>query len=170
MDLAEASNQPVELDLAGETYRARCLTLAEWGELQAWYKRAVPSPLERVARALQSAEARGEPVPRWVAEILADQAIGASAVWPPRLGTAEWLRGLDSAEAGVAEFVWHALRRDNPGLTREAAANLSDRAAQPELNALLNVAVFGRPPDPKSPAPTPAAESPAGPSATTGGG
>jgi hypothetical protein len=169
MDLAEATNQPIEILLGGEPFLARALKLSEWGELQAWYKRAVPSPLERVARAIAAAKDRGEPIPAPVAELLADQAIAASAVWPPRIGTVEWLRGIDGVEGGVAEFFWHSLRRDNPGLARDDATRLAASASPDEVAALESVVLLGKLPAPKSAGPAAPSRPGPTPSGTTGG-
>jgi hypothetical protein len=154
VDSAEASNQPIELALGGEAYRAKALTRREWGELQAWLKREVPGPIERVASAASEAEARGCPIPQATLRAMADRAIERAAHWPPAPGSNEWLDLLNTTEGGEDEFVWHALRRDNPTLSRDGVAPLIARMSGPEMIDLISVALYGRPPAPKSPGST----------------
>lgn len=172
MDLAEASNQPIPVALAGREYPARCLSAREWGEMQAWFKRACPSNTETTARAIVAAESRGEPWPPELRRLALDVAADKDRHWPPRVGTAAWLAEVDAAEGGPAEFVYCVLSRTVPGLTRDDAARIADGAAGVELAALASVAFRGKLPDPFRSAPAPAAtaagEPSPPPSGTTG--
>lgn len=168
MDLAQATGAVETIDLAGEEFRVRLLTLKEWGELTAWLKRRNPSPLTRAARAIDQAAELGEPLSAAAREQLLEHAQRAALSWPPRIGSQEWLDALDRTDGGHAEFIYLALSKTDPAFTRDHAEALAGRFVGRDFNELLRVSFYGTP-TALAPKARPAAEA-AAPSPTTGPG
>jgi hypothetical protein len=126
MDLATLTNAPREVTLAGKVYKVSALTLAEWGELQAWLKDNVPDPVERALAQLAKAKAAGVDVqPEDRLALLKEARIEAKA-WPPRVATTAWIEAIESVGNGVAMYVFVVLRKHQPGITLEAAKAIAN--------------------------------------------
>ncbi len=120
MDIAEHTDQPISIDLDGESYGFSELSIEGLGRLQAWIKRASPHPIEAVKPHLKGLE----PADR--AALLAD-ARRAAESWPPEIGTGAAAQVLLGREEGRVETLWEALKVHQPQTTREAAARLARR-------------------------------------------
>ena len=161
MDLIQATNAPVPLELAGSNYPARALKFKEWGAFQAWLERALPNPIARAVRALDQLRASGTPADPATEELVLDHAQKEAAAWPPRVGSKAWLDAVDAAPSGLAELVRACLAPTNPAFDAAAAEALAERLAAPDVVRLVNLCVFGVR-DPKAPGP-PAEAAPAAP-------
>ena len=152
MDLAHASGQPIEIALAGATYRVRVRPLGELGGLQAIYKREIPSPLLRAAEALDQAEARGVKLSEPTRRLLISQAHREAKHWPPLIGSLAWLSDVD--EAGLAADVLHfALKPEHPELGKADCEAIWREATDAELAAFVAAFFRGKAPgdaDPKA--------------------
>lgn len=160
MDLAQATNAPERLTLAGREYEVRSLTLAQWGELCAWLKRAKPSPVTEALRALRELAELGTPATELERDALLTHAQLAARTWPPTFGGYRWLDALAEADGGDSQFIGHVLRCNGHDVDDQAARAIAKSMTQDEFNDLIRVAYFGDPPGPKSPA------APASPSLT----
>lgn len=160
MDIAQATNTPEVLDLAGERFPVRPLTFAEWGQLQAFIKRHAEGPVARVARELRDARAAGEPYDEETANQLLSHAHREAVNWPPRVGSWQWFEALDRCEGGATEIVLLVLSRTVPDLTRERAAAIAEKATRDEFGDFIYFALYGErvAPAPKSEAASAAAE------------
>lgn len=153
MDLSVATNQPEAVTLGGETHLARPLTMKEWGKLQAWIKRELPSPVKRALDGLQQAKDDAVQYDLDVMQHVLDHAQQQALAWPPRIGSAAWFDLLNHIEGGVGQYVFTVLSLCNPALTAQEAEQLAKRASDTELAELTRWVLYGKPPVPKSPAP-----------------
>jgi hypothetical protein len=149
MDLAEATRQPIPVKLAGKDYTIRPRTLAELGELQAWFKRAIPSPIVRAAESIEEARRRGVAMPESARALIYAEAVKAAATWPPRLGSMAWLEALDAANA-EHEVVRFALAPTHPEVTDDIAQAIMAEATGEELGVVTYILFMGKHPDPKA--------------------
>jgi hypothetical protein len=117
MDLAEHTDQPTEVIVAGKTYLFSELTIEAMGRLQAWIKANVPHPLKALQGQLDgfSAEDRAT---------LLDQARKEAAHWPPSIGTPAAAQALASSREGMAEVIYEGLRGANPEAPRDSAISI----------------------------------------------
>lgn len=144
--LDELTAAPRRLTLAGIEFTVAPLELREWGELQAWFKDNVDSPLKAIASALAllpEAERR---------EALAG-AMDRQLRWPPRVATEEWLNAISATTGGDAQFLWTVLRKHHPEITLDQANRLSEKATAAESLAVIFQAIGIEPP-PKAQAPS----------------
>lgn len=169
MDIATATNAPDVLPIGGVGYSVRTLTLAEWGELQAWLKRTATHPIKRATEAIEQARDAGQAMAPWLQDAVLGQAQREAMRWPPRIGTQEWLAALDSVDDGFAHFLHAALKTVPLDECRELAA----KATAEEVAGLVGFLFYGSRPDPKGPTSSPTTDSttttPTPPSPTTGG-
>jgi hypothetical protein len=168
VDLAVMTKQPLDVELAGKAWRLKPRTYSELGELQAWFKRSVRSPLVRTMESLEQARSLGVAIEAPVRELMVRVATEKLATWPPRVGSVAWLEAVE--EAGLEPHVVHfALSALHPELTVDQAAELCREAAPGETGVIAFALFSGRLPDPKAgvtPTTTTTGESP--PSGTTG--
>jgi hypothetical protein len=150
MDLAQALNRPEIIRFGGREFPVRQLRLSEWAALQAWLKRAHPSPVTAAALALQEARERGLAVGPDVADLLLNHAQASARKWPPAVASAEWLRALDAAEGGTALFVQTVLAAGGTDVTAAEAAGLAEASSQDEFDELMRAAFCGDAPAPKA--------------------
>jgi hypothetical protein len=149
LDLATATAQPIPLTLAGRPYLAKPRTLDELGELQAWVKRTIPSPLVRTYESIESAHRHMVNVRAETRDAALRVANEAEASWPPRVGSLTWAQALENANQ-VPYFIRWALLPCHPDLTTEAAHAIYQDANAGELLDLIAASVLGRAPGPKS--------------------
>ncbi len=148
MDLAQLTNAPREIEVAGRTYKVSALKLKEWGSVQAWIKDNVPSPLG----ALKSADLDG--LSNADKRTLLDVAVRQQRDWPPRVGSAAWLEALDH-DGGHAMFLHAILSKHQPSFTEADAEALAERLTTGEILPLILVGLGIEDERPKnSPAPT----------------
>lgn len=118
MDLATFTNAPKDVVLAGHAYQVSALQLREWGIVQAWIKANVPSPIG----AIRSEDLEGlNPSDR---RVVLESAAIAQRNWPPKPGTLAWFQALDNP-GGHEEFLFTALLKHQPSITRETVAEMS---------------------------------------------
>jgi hypothetical protein len=146
LDLAIATKQPVPVTLAGREYLIRPRTLDELGELQAWYKRAVASPLTRALSAIESSKGHGFTLRAETRDAMLSVALAADASWPPRVGSLAWARAVEDSGEFPHVIRW-ALLPCQP--TKAEAAALYESTGPGDLLAILYAAVLGKAPDPK---------------------
>jgi hypothetical protein len=146
MDLAQAVGAVEVVDLAGEEFPVRLLTLKEWGAVTAWLKRANPSPVTRAVRAIDEAAADGAPLSAPAREALLDHAQRAALSWPPRLGSSEWFDAIDRTDGGPAKLIFEVLSKADAAFTSERAEVLARRFEIRDYSELLRVALYGTPP------------------------
>lgn len=158
MDLAQATGAIESIDLAGQSYPIRALTLNEWGKLQAWLKKHHPSPVTRAAEAIKQARDAGAPLDQATQDDLLDHAQRAALTWPPRVGTRSWLDAIESAEGGLEHLLHAVLSAADPAATPERAELLARAVPVEGWIELISLALHGRPSAPKAaPAARPAA-------------
>lgn len=166
LSIDQATNAPTQISLGGASFHVRTLTLAEWGELQAWLKRNAPSPIERAAEAIKRASDDGKPMPQWIRDEILSNAQEQSLRWPPKVGTLPWLEALDATTDGMATLL-HRAFRELQTVTLEQCRELAEKATQEEIGLLVGFLFFGLDPKAASGAatetPTPLTESPASP-------
>jgi hypothetical protein len=146
MDLSQATGAVETVDLAGEEFPVRLLTLREWGAVTAWLKRANPSPVTRAVRAIDEAAADGAPLSATAREALLDHAQRAALSWPPRLGSTDWFDAFDRTDGGGARLIFEVLSKADPAFTTERAEALAGRFETRDYSELLRVALYGNPP------------------------
>jgi hypothetical protein len=147
LDVLTNAVRPVTL--AGKSYPVRQLKLKEWGELQAWLKSVVPSPVTLAIKALAEASNDG-PVPQPVQDALFRQAQEESRRWPPKVGSMTWLKALDEIEGGRARFLRVSLLAGGTDVTEDEAESIVASASLRELMDLMTVCLMGDPPVPKA--------------------
>jgi len=140
---------PRDFALAGRVFPVSGLTPYQLGQLEAFLKDAIPSPLSEF-RALV---AEGGFAPEERAELFKaakdrmepqyTQDGFQTGGWPPTFNSAEGQRVLFNG-AGLAHFLWVVLSKHTPALTRDDAATLaphltvSDLARLSELISVAN--------------------------------
>ena len=111
---------PRPVAVAGRGFLVRPATLRDLAEIQGWLDARFPDPLDAIGEQLFGPEpAQGTERDRLLTE--------AELAWdegPPLWDDARGAALLATAE-GASVLLWVALRRDNPGFTPEAAADLS---------------------------------------------
>jgi hypothetical protein len=148
LDIATATNAPDVLPIGGVGYSVRTLTLAEWGELQAWLRRTATHPIKRATEAIEQARDSGAAMAPWIQDVVLGQAQREAMRWPPRIGTQEWLAALDSVDDGLAQFLAVALKP----VALEECRELAQRIEPAELASLIGFLFYGERPGPKAPA------------------
>ena len=149
MDLAEFSREPIDLTLAGQSFRVRPRPLKELGPLQAWFKRTIRTPLVRAAEAVEQLRRLKLPVSAVVEGLILAQAQREELAWPPVIGSFAWLDAVDRADQ-AAEVVRYALAPLHPEITLERAKELLEAAEPGEVGTLTAVLFTGKLPDPKA--------------------
>jgi hypothetical protein len=150
MDLATATGRKIyEVTIGGEAYRVSALAAEDWADFQEWIRIHIYNPMTRALRQLDEAEAAGVRISKPSREAMLEVARKASRSWPPKPGTAEWVECLQEDGADGPLF-WVALRKHNPGMTREKAAELAGLVDADGLWRLGLAAVGGDPDDPKA--------------------
>lgn len=144
--LDELTAAPRRMKLAGIEFTVAPLELREWGELQAWFKDNVPSPLASVAKGV-------ELLPDAERKEILSGAMERQLRWPPRVATEEWFNAISAATGGDAMFLWVVLRKHHPEITIEQANRLSERASAEESLAVIFQAI-GIATPPKATAPS----------------
>jgi hypothetical protein len=146
-DVITNARHPVTL--AGRDLLFRPLEQWEWGELQAWVKSKLPSPVAVAIRALAEASKDG-PVPQPVQDALFRQAQEESRRWPPRAASPDWFRVLGSIEGGDAQFLYAAAKASGCEITLDDARAIERSIARDEFWWVVNLCVFGEQPVPKA--------------------
>lgn len=96
MDIATLSGCPRKIILScGESVHVSPLKVRDWGQLQAWLRDNVPSPLA-------VAQSNLELVPMAKEDRQSVLSHAALQPWPPRVGGRGWLEAIDRAEDQVA--------------------------------------------------------------------
>lgn len=168
MDLAQATGVPEPVELAGQDYPVRLLTMREWAALSSWLKKESPSPVTRAAQAIKQARLAGEPFDIATEKALLDHAQQAALNWPPRIGSSEWFEAISRVDGGDVRLLYEVLSKTDLGFTLEKAEALAPRIDREEWADLVRVSFYGTHPVPK-PTPAPASTSaPVSPSPTNG--
>jgi hypothetical protein len=149
MDLAQATGVPETVKLGGEEYSVRLLSHREWGAVQAFLKRELPSPVTRVGVAIDEARAAGTPLSKSAVDQLYDRAEAAATHWPPQHGSQAWLNALSGIDGGDAQVLFEVLSKTDPAFTIEKAAALAPKVVTAEWDELFRVSLYGGPPRPK---------------------
>lgn len=150
MDLAQATNAPLHLEIGGKLRPVRAMTLADWGKLTAWIRDNVPSSTELVMRAAQAARRHGDPLDQIAIDAVLGRAFDEDRNWPPDPTSPECARVLERARGGIARFVHAILSAADQSFTVEEAESLLPGLTADAITALWHVAIFGTPPAPKS--------------------
>jgi hypothetical protein len=165
VDMITAARTPRPVTIGGTRYLVAPRTFQEWGqEIQGWILANVPGPIERVQSQVRHARANGVAVSAADEQRLMELAVDRP--WPPPPGTAEWVQAMGHPGADEA-FLWFALRRDNPGLTREDVAGLAERVEPHEVHAVIRLA-YGKVPKDDGPAEVGGHDAPKPPAPTNG--
>lgn len=117
MDIAQHTDQPARVEIAGEVYGFSELPIEALGRLQQWVKDHHPNPLEVIRPHLAGFSAADR------AEMIR-QARQEAATWPPQVGTGRGTQALLGEEAGQREAFYEGLRVHQPGTTRRQADRL----------------------------------------------
>src|SRR4051812_24819181 len=112
MDLAQITNQPVEIEIAGRKFLFRELNFEALGRLQQWIKDHTPHPITSLMPFLKGVSAEH-------AATLLEGARRDALAWPPKIGTAAGAVALMETEEGQKATLLEALRAMQPGTTRE---------------------------------------------------
>ena len=151
MDLSETLGKSLTVTLAGKEWQVKIRTLAELADLQAWFRRAIPSPL---VRAMEAAEkARAAKVGQAILNLVLEHAQRSELAWPPRLGSWHWLDAVDQA-GQQGHVIAFALQPEHPEIDDAAAEKLIEDASAGEVATVACVLFHGRLPDPKELAPS----------------
>ncbi len=148
--LDQLTNAAQPVTLAGRRFPVRQLRLREWGELQAWLKSVAPSPIAVAAKGLADLRASGVPVSADMQEAIFRQAQAEARSWPPRAGSLEWLRALDTIEGGHASLVHAALVAGGTDVTEDEAWDIAQDASPDEMVDLVRACVHGEHAVPKA--------------------
>lgn len=170
MDLAIAANIPEEVTLGGKPYRVRLLTIRERGQLQAYLKTKLQSPITRTAIAIQQAREAGTQLDKDIENRMHDRAEAAAMAWPPRFGSQAWFEAIDGIEGGWEQVLYEVVSKTEPSFALEDAEKLAPRIKGEEWFELGRVAFWGTPPAPKGGGADGASPTPSSPNGTTGTG
>jgi hypothetical protein len=151
MDLSESVGSSIPVKLAGRQWLIKIRTLAELAELQAWFKREIPSPLVRAMEAAQKAQK--SKISQAIIDMVLEHAQRAELAWPPRLGSWHWLDAVDQI-GKQGHVIAFALKPEHPEVDEAEANRLIEAAESGEVATLACVLFHGRLPDPKELAPT----------------
>lgn len=117
MDIAQHTDQPARVEIAGGTYKFSELPIESLGRLQQWIKDHHPNPLVVIQPHLAGFSATDR------AEVIR-QARQEAASWPPQVGTGRGTQALLGDEAGQREAFFEGLLVHQPGTTRKQADRL----------------------------------------------
>lgn len=117
MDIAQHTDQPARVEIAGVAYGFSELPIEALGRLQQWIKDHHPNPMEVIKPHLDGFAAADR------AEIIR-QARQEAASWPPQVGTGRGAQALLGDEAGQREAFYEGLRVHQPNTTRKQADRL----------------------------------------------
>jgi hypothetical protein len=115
MDLTQATGVPEPVELAGQDYPVRLLTMREWAALSAWLKKESPSPVTRAAQAIKQARLAGEPFDIATEKALLDHAQQAALNWPPRIGSSEWFEAISVSTGAMCGSCTRCSQRPTSG-------------------------------------------------------
>jgi hypothetical protein len=119
MDLASATNQPIEVKTtSGRTLVVNRGTLRTVSELQDWVNH---QPQPQRARIQNLAE-----LPRQLAAIVLQQEAATRNEWPPEVAMPEGWRALYTLPGGTARLLMAALKKAQPNITEQEADALMD--------------------------------------------
>jgi hypothetical protein len=149
MDSTQATRCPVGVTLAGVEYPIRQLSHAEWAPLQAWLKRAVPSPLVEAARAIREIQEAGELTESARSMLLAN-AHEQARLWPPRVGSRHWFDALNAIDGAPAVTLRTILAAGGTPLSLDEAERVFADATVDEVGVMWAQALHGDAPDPKA--------------------
>ncbi len=145
----QLSNARHPVTLAGREFLVRPLVQTEWGELQAWLKSRVPSPIVVAIRGLAEAS-KESPIPQPIQDALFRQAQEETRRWPPRAASAEWFKALGGVDGGDAKFLYEALRISGNDIAEDEAAKVESSITRSQFWEIVNICVFGEQPVPKA--------------------
>lgn len=137
MDIAQHSDQPIQIDICGKSFGFSEFRLADLGELQQWVKDHTPHPIEAVKPHLAG-------LPDSDRAALLNDARRDALRWPPQVGTAAGAAALLGTEDGQVETLWVALRIHQTDTTRVGAAKLYRRLrTDPDKAQRIYAIAFG---------------------------
>lgn len=143
MNLIQATNTPVKIELAGTAYSVRTLNFRELASVSAWIEDHVPSPLARALQAIGQLKAAGKALDAATEELILDHATNAMLSWPPRVGSKPWFDALDGADGGLVELVYTILSKTVLGFDREKSQGLVDKLTSEEILDLVYLGIYG---------------------------
>lgn len=151
MDLADLTNAPRTITLAGREFTVSHMKMKEWGVVQAWIKANIPGPMESL-----KATNLDELSP-FLAHWVTTAAVREEQAWPPRPGSRSWIDALDrvgkDGRLGTVVFMHEALKKHQSTLTYADTETLYDTVEVGEALALFNT-VLGIKSGPKDEPPT----------------
>lgn len=150
MDSTQATRCPVGITLAGKEYPIRQLGHVDWAPLQAWLKRAVPSPVAEAMRAIRELEASGERPTDAARSMLLANAHEQARLWPPRVGSQHWFDTLNAIHDGPAHTIQAVLAAGGTQVSIDEADEIYVAASLEEVGAMWVQALHGDTPGPKA--------------------
>lgn len=128
-DLKTVNGRPTPLAVGADTYDVYPLTLADWGDLQAWVETQLPDPFA-IAREQMTSGAWSQKQQEFLLRVAAEIASKPK----PRLGSPE-ADAIVNTPAGQAEILYLSIRRGRPGFSRADATDLYARMMDADLLA-----------------------------------
>jgi hypothetical protein len=136
------------LELAGKPHRLRQLTKTEWTAFAAWLKKNCPSPLTRAVETIRQAKDAGTPLDPVTSDQLLDHAHRTAILWPPRVGTADWLNLVSNTDGADARLLFDAITKSTPTFTAAEAESLAGLLSPEEWAAVIRILLRGARPTP----------------------
>lgn len=146
-DAATLNGRPTtSLTIDGERYDIHPLTIADFGDLQAWLDRQLPNPLDVIRPHLQNYNAAQQ-------QAILRAAVEVASSRRALIGTDEASAFLSSIE-GVREMLYLAIRKGRPEVTRAEVAGLASKLSVGDIAAVfrgtgLDAVADGEGDDPK---------------------
>lgn len=150
MDSTQATRCPVGVTLAGKEYPIRQLGHSQWAPLQAWLKKAVPSPVAEAMRAMRELEQSGEPLGDSARSMLMTNAHEQARLWPPRVGGQHWFDALNAIDGAPARTIQAILAAGGTEVSLDEADRIFADSSVEEMGALWVQALHGDAPAPKA--------------------
>lgn len=142
-DYAKATAAGMPVAIGGKEYRAAKFGPRSYGDLNAWLKRQKPDP-RLMAKELCAGLDDAVAIQIW--RDLQDEAQD----WPLSLDHPEGNRLLTLTSEGAAQVVWVMLRKYQPYITLERAAEIAMDITTEELNELIRIGLPEPTHDPKA--------------------
>lgn len=117
------------ITIEGERYDVHPLTIADFGDLQAWLDRQLPNPLDVIRPHLQHYNAAQQ-------QAILKAAVEVASSRRALIGTEEASAFLSSIE-GVREMLFLAIRKGRPEVSRSDVATLASKLSVGDIAAVF---------------------------------
>jgi hypothetical protein len=128
MDLASATNQPIEIPIAGKTYIVNRGSARTVGELQNWVNQQPEPPKARVQNIAQ--------LPGPLAALIVKEEAQIRSEWPPEVASPQGWKAMYTLNGGMTKLLFFALKKGQPNITETETDALMDELTYQQLQRI----------------------------------